>query len=50
MKALTPTEWRRSGVSLVATIISDPDQALRACRRVFEGPIGNSTRALQRRF
>ncbi|HEY3495238.1 MAG TPA: serine/threonine-protein kinase [Polyangiaceae bacterium] len=39
-EALTPTEWRRAAVSLVASIPSDPEQTLRACRRVVEGPIG----------
>jgi hypothetical protein len=38
--SLTPTEWRRAAVSLVASIPSDPEQTLRACRRVIEGSIG----------
>lgn len=41
-EALTPTEWRRAGVSLVATIIADTDQALRGCKRLVEGPIGKA--------
>jgi hypothetical protein len=41
-EALTPTEWRRAGVSLVATIVSDTDQAVRGCKRIVEGPIGKS--------
>lgn len=38
-EALTPTEWRRAAVSLVASIPADPEQTLRACRKVLEGPI-----------
>jgi hypothetical protein len=37
--SLSPTEWRRGAVSLVALIASDPEDALRACRRVLEGPL-----------
>jgi hypothetical protein len=37
--ALSPTEWRRGAVSLVALISSDPEEALRASRRVLEGPL-----------
>jgi hypothetical protein len=36
---LSPTEWRRAAVSLVSTLPSDPDEALRACKRLIEGPI-----------
>ncbi|HET7541549.1 MAG TPA: serine/threonine-protein kinase [Polyangiaceae bacterium] len=36
---LSPTEWRRAGVSLVGTLPSDPDGASRACKRLIEGPI-----------
>jgi len=39
-EALTPTQWRRAAVSLVASIPADPEQTLRACKRVIEGPIG----------
>jgi hypothetical protein len=39
-EALTPTEWRRAAVSLVASIPADPEQTIRACRRVLEGTIG----------
>jgi len=39
-EALTPTEWRRAAVSLVASIPTDPEQTLRACRKVIEGTIG----------
>jgi eukaryotic-like serine/threonine-protein kinase len=38
-EGLSPTEWRRSGVSLVATMVSDPEQ-VRSCRSIVEGPIG----------
>ena len=38
-EALTPTEWRRAGVSLVATMVSDPEQ-LRSCKSIVDGPIG----------
>ena len=37
--SLSPTEWRRAAVSLVALIASDPEEALRASRRVLEGPL-----------
>ena len=36
---LSPTEWRRAAVSLVGTLPSDPDGAVRACKRLIEGPI-----------
>jgi hypothetical protein len=39
-EALTPTQWRRAAVSLVASIPADPEQTIRACRRVIEGTIG----------
>jgi hypothetical protein len=39
-EGLTPTEWRRAAVSLVATIPADPEQTLRACRQVLDGAIG----------
>jgi hypothetical protein len=39
-EGLTPTEWRRAAVSLVATIPADPEQTLRACRQVLDGTIG----------
>jgi hypothetical protein len=39
-EGLTPTEWRRAAVSLVASIPADPEQTLRACRQVLEGTIG----------
>jgi eukaryotic-like serine/threonine-protein kinase len=37
--ALSPTEWRRAAVSLVATLASEPENSLRACRRVLQGPL-----------
>jgi hypothetical protein len=39
-EGLTPTEWRRAAVSLVASIPADPEQTLRACRQVLDGTIG----------
>jgi hypothetical protein len=39
-ESLTPTQWRRAAVSLVASIPADPEQTLRACKRVVEGSIG----------
>jgi len=39
-EALTPTQWRRAAVSLVASIPADPEQTIRACRRVLEGTLG----------
>jgi hypothetical protein len=44
--ALSPTEWRRGAVSLVALASGDPDHALRACRQVLEGPIGELDRGI----
>jgi hypothetical protein len=44
--ALSPTEWRRGAVSLVAMIVNDPEYALRACRKVIEGPIGELDRGI----
>jgi hypothetical protein len=38
--ALTPTEWRRAVVSLVATLCEDPGDGLKSCKRVLEGEIG----------
>ena len=36
---LSPTEWRRAAVSLVGTLPSDPDGAVRACKRLIDGAI-----------
>lgn len=43
--SLSPTEWRRAAVSLVALIASDTD-ALRACRRLLDGPIAELDKGL----
>lgn len=37
--ALSPTQWRRAGVSLVALMAFDPDTALKQCLKVLHGPI-----------
>ncbi|MCC6216762.1 MAG: serine/threonine protein kinase [Polyangiaceae bacterium] len=37
--ALTPTEWRRAAVSLVATLASDPEGARKPCRALLEGDL-----------
>jgi hypothetical protein len=37
--ALTPTEWRRAAVSLVALIALDPQTALKQCSQLLLGPI-----------
>jgi eukaryotic-like serine/threonine-protein kinase len=37
--ALTPTEWRRAAVSLVALIALDPLTALKQCTQLLRGPI-----------
>jgi eukaryotic-like serine/threonine-protein kinase len=39
---LTPTEWRRAAVSLVALVASDPQTALQQCRRLVSGEIGQA--------
>ncbi|MGC4088589.1 MAG: serine/threonine-protein kinase [Polyangiaceae bacterium] len=44
--ALTPTEWRRGAVSLVALCAGDPDGALPSCRNVLEGPLVEIDRGL----
>jgi len=44
--ALTPTEWRRGAVSLVALMANEPEEALRACRRVLDGPLAEHDRGL----
>ena len=33
---LSPTEWRRAGVSLVATLVSEPESSLRALKQLRE--------------
>ena len=37
---LTPTEWRRAAVSLVALLPGDPQTVLKQCRRLILGEIG----------
>jgi hypothetical protein len=37
--SLSPTEWRRAGVSLVATLVSEPEASLRALKGLLDGPI-----------
>jgi hypothetical protein len=37
--ALTPTEWRRAAVSLVALMALDPETALKQCSQLVLGPI-----------
>src|SRR5690606_6972893 len=44
--ALTPTEWRRGAVSLVALMANEPEEALRACRRILDGPLAEYDRGL----
>jgi eukaryotic-like serine/threonine-protein kinase len=36
---LTPTEWRRAAVSLVATMVAEPTQGLKACTRLLKSEI-----------
>lgn len=40
--SLSPTEWRRAGVSLVATLVSEPESSLRALKGLLDGPISAS--------
>lgn len=40
--ALSPTEWRRAAVSLVALMAGDPQTALKQCRRLLVSEIGQS--------
>ena len=37
--SLSPTEWRRAGVSLVATLVSEPEGSLRAIKQLLDGPV-----------
>ncbi len=37
--ALTPTEWRRAAVSLVASMVGDPELAPKSCRALLNGEI-----------
>lgn len=44
--ALSPTEWRRGGVSLVALCAGDPEGALPSCRNLLTGPLLEVDRGL----
>ncbi len=37
--ALSPTEWRRAAVSLVASLVSNSEEALRGCFSLLEGQL-----------
>jgi hypothetical protein len=39
---LSPTEWRRAGVSLVATLVSEPESSLRALKQLLDGPVSQT--------
>jgi hypothetical protein len=39
---LSPTEWRRAGVSLVATLVSEPESSLRALKQLLDGPVAGT--------
>jgi eukaryotic-like serine/threonine-protein kinase len=39
---LSPTEWRRAGVSLVATLVSEPEHTLRALKSLLDGPVAKA--------
>ena len=39
---LSPTEWRRAGVSLVATLVSEPESSLRALKQLLDGPVSGT--------
>jgi len=39
---LSPTEWRRAAVSLVALLPSDPHTVIKQCRRLLLGEIGQA--------
>ena len=45
-EALSPTEWRRAVVALVASIAVRPQAALRGCLRVLSGPLPGRDRGL----
>jgi hypothetical protein len=44
--ALSPVDWRRAAVSLVALAANDPDSALRDCQRLLQGPLVELDRGL----
>lgn len=37
--ALSPTEWRRAAVSLVASLVSNSEESLRSCISLLDGPL-----------
>jgi hypothetical protein len=39
---LSPTEWRRAGVSLVATLVSEPESSLRGLKQLLDGPVSKT--------
>jgi eukaryotic-like serine/threonine-protein kinase len=39
---LSPTEWRRAGVSLVATLVSEPESSLRGIKQLLDGPVAKT--------
>ena len=39
--ALTPTEWRRAAVSLVACMVGDPTTVSKQCERLLAGDVGH---------
>jgi hypothetical protein len=48
--ALTPTEWRRAVVSLVACLTHDPETALSQCRSVLKGELSERHPSLASTF
>ncbi len=40
--SLSPTEWRRAGVSLVATLVSEPESSMRALKQLLDGPVAGA--------
>lgn len=36
---LSPTEWRRAAVSLVATLVADPDEGVKACAHLLKSEV-----------
>lgn len=43
---LSPTEWRRAAVSLVATLLSEPESSLRALKQLLDGPVSKADSGL----
>jgi len=44
--ALSPTEWRRGAVSLVAMAAGDPSRAVKLCHKLLAGPLAELDRGL----